>query len=254
MEAKRRLTDLFVVGRPLKINDGEVDPETGEPYEPIEVYVRKLNAIEHETALRRANAARSAKAAVKNQENSDEYMVNWEAVEEYSRDGLISYLLQDFRSNREPLIEAELADDEEWSKNNYLLGLQESWLDGLKDRYAEDPTDAEALRVFEEMKRFNDALDAEINAEVEAKKADLESKSDLALQKQVFEKLMSMQASIAWLTEYRKCEVWLCTRLPDKKTKYFESREEVDEVPPEVFTQIADAYREISVEPTEGKD
>ena len=123
----------------------------------------------------------------------------------------------------------------------------------MNDRYAEDPNDPEALRVFNEIKRFNESVDAEVVAEMDAKKADLEAKSDLALQKTVFDKLMAMQASIAWLTEYRKCEVWLSTRLPDRKTPYFENREEVDHLPQEIFSKIADVYREISVEPAEGK-
>jgi hypothetical protein len=247
-QRRRRLTDLYIVGTEVVFDDGQGDP--------ITVFLRKLGPVEHETALKRANAARSRMAAVKRQPDSDDYLAHYAAVTEFSEEELASYLLEEHRASRAPIVEAELASEGEWAKDGYLDGLHEAWLDGgMKEAYAKDPEDPEAKRVFDELGRFADKVDAEVAAEVEAKRADLEHMDLEKLQQAVFEKYMEVQASLAWLTEYRRCEIWLATRDPkDKKTRYFESRDEVNDLPIEVSQRLMDAYRDISVEPMEGKD
>ncbi len=246
MAVKRRLTDLYRVQKEVVFDDGEGDP--------INVIVRKLNPVDHQNALRLANAARSRAASVKNRPEDDEYQSQWSMILDYDRDSLVRYLLEDHRIQRSPILEAELAADEKWEKESYLEGLQDAWQDGLKDAYALDPEDSEAKRVLAELERFASELDVEVQGSVDSLEDDLVKKDDEDLQKMVFDKLFASYSSIAWLTEYRRCEVWLATRTEDGREKYFHHRDEVDELPAEIFQRLQEVYRDISVDPTEGKD
>lgn len=243
--AKRRLTDLYVVGQEVEFDDGEG--------EPIKVYVRKLNAGQHERALRRANAARSKLLATKKHPDSDEYTNQWSIVEQFARNDLLEYLGEDERQRRAGPIEAELAADEEWSKDGYLQGLRDSWDEGLDLRAIDVPDDPEVVQVKGEIDRFTALVEKTLTSHVESFLNDLEDTPDEALQQRVFDKLIEVQSSLAWLSEYRSCELWLSVRDEDRVNEYFRTREEVDGLPNEVVERLMNVYREISVEPLEGK-
>lgn len=247
MPKKRRLTELYVVGQEVIFDDGEG--------EPITVYVRKLNPVDHDTALRRANAARSRIMAIKSDEDTEEYLAMMSLVYDYKDDDLVQYLVDDYRGTKYVSIEARRADDDEWAKDNYLQGLHDAWDDGVDATYAEDPTDADALRVYKELERFSALVEQDVEAEVGDFRETLSDRSVGDLRAMVLEKIFDVRASIAWLDEYRKCEIWLSVRESDHKTRYFTGgRQEIDELPTEVFKRLQDAYRLISVDPLEGKD
>lgn len=246
MPKKRRLTDLFIIGADVTVDDGQG--------EPVTVFARKLTPIDHETALRRANAARSRNFAIRNEPDSEEFLALTSMVRDYSKPDLQSYLSEDFRGTRALIVEERRADDDDWKKDNYLQGLRDAWNDGLDATFAEDPTDVDAKRVRDELDRFNALAEADLAAEIADFQGTLEDRDVEELRDMVLDKLIEVRASIAWLNEYRRCEVWLSVRESDRKSRYFTSREEVDDLSFEVFTQLQEAYREISVEPTEGKD
>lgn len=243
---KRRLADLYVTGQEVTLNDGEG--------EAIAVYVRKLNPVDQEGALRRANAQRSRAMSVKHDPESDGYAIARGSVDELSRDDLLEYLVEDERQSRLPVLTAELAAEDEWAKDDYLSGLRDAWDDGgVHEQHLTEPDD-ETERIQAELERFDTALKNITESHLDSFRSDVEEKTDEQLRDTVFDKILVVQASIAWLTEYRKCEVWKAVREVDKRTPYFLSREEVDELPREVLNTLMTVYAEISVEPTEGKD
>lgn len=243
--AKRRLTDLYVVGKEVEFDDGEG--------EPIKVYVRKLNAGQHDRALRRANAERSKLLATKKHPESEEYTNQWAIVEQFSRVDLVEYLGEDEKQRRAAALEAELAAEDEWSKDDYLQGLRDAWNEGLSERAETEPDDVEVKRVSDELERFNAAANKIIKQHVASFTDDMEDISDDVLQQRVFDKLVEVQASLAWLTEYRACELWLSVRDEDKVNEYFNHRDEINSLPNEVIEKLMAVYREISVDPLEGK-
>lgn len=246
MAAKRRLTDMYRIEKAVTFDDGQGDP--------ITVIVRKMNPVDHQNALRYANAARSRAATLKNHPEDDEYQSQFSNVVDYTREDLTRYLIEEARINRTPVLEAELADEKEWKDEGYLDGLQHAWQDGLKDQYAMDPTDTEAERVFQELNRFSTKLDEMVQAELDSLEDDLDLKPEDDLRKTVFERLLNTQASLAWLQEYRRCEVAFGTRTEDGKKKYFEHRDEVSELPMEIFAKLSETYLELTVPVDEGKD
>lgn len=242
----RSLRDLFITGKPLTLDDGQG--------EPIELFIRKMNDARHSEAMRRASAAKSRIKAALNDDLSTEYMSIAETVEEFGREGCIAYLTQDFKFGRERVVEAELAYQDEWNDDDYLSGLREAWIEGHNDLYAKDPEDVEAKRTFDEMKRFSDQVETEVEGQVEAFAKDLEGKTDEQLEKMVIEKYGEVRMATAWMEEFRKCEVWLSTFEPDRQTLALEDRSDVDVLEVETIRSIMDAIEALTVDGTEGKD
>lgn len=246
MTKRRRLGDLYVVGKEVSFDDGEG--------EPIVVYVRKLNPVDQEVALKRSNAARARAESVKSDPEGDDYQTQWNAVADYQREDLITYLVENERAKRQVIVEAEVAAEPEWDENSRLEGLQDAWRDGLDAVYAADPEDPEASRVFKEMSKYVEQVDHIVAGEMENKRLDLETMDDDALRSLVFDQFISLQGSLAWLNEYRRCEVWLSVYEADKRTPYFEDRDEVNRLSSVVFNRLSETYQDISVDPIEGKD
>lgn len=241
---KRRLADLFVVGKEIVFDDGQG--------EPITIWLQKLNPVEHETAMRRANGARSTVLTGKNEVERE---IADDDAAEFGRDGWVEFLASDALGRKIPALEAELAAEEEWSKDDYLQGLKDVWDASMQKALEEDPDDPSALRVRDELERFRVLLDAHVERERDSLVAEFNSRSDEDLQKRVVEKLLQTRADIAWLSEFRRCEVWLSTRLADDhRKKYFESRDEVDDLSQEVLIRLMNEYQDLGVDPLEGKD
>jgi len=246
MTLAKRLADLYITGKEVHIDDGV--------NKPVVVYVRKLNSVDHDKAIKRANAARSRVLAVRGTPESDAYDDLMGTARLLSREEVVDFLLQEHRQDRLPVIEAEMAAEDEWAKDEYLTGLRDAWEGGLNDTYAKAPEDEEAKRVFGEMQRFNKAVAGILDDAVASFEADLDQRSDEDLRREIFDKTLETQGNIAWVQEFRRCEVWLGVREPDKKTRVFVEREEIDELSEEVFATLLRAYSEIGVEPQEGKE
>lgn len=233
------------------------DDGTGDP---VTVYIRKLNPVDQETAFRRANAARARSLIAARDPDSDEATAFLgQAMDVGGRDELISFLnaskIATFRETKE----AEIGDDEEWKKDDYLQGLYDAWNDGLDQVHAlndaDDPTFADAVRVFSEMQRFSEQVDELVRDEDDRLKESFSSTSLAELQETVADELVVLNGDSIWVREYRRCQVWLCTRTPeDHGKRYFGSREEVNELPGEVYGRLVEELTTLTVEVPEGKD
>lgn len=246
---QRRLSDLYVVGKELVIDDGQG--------EPITVWIQKLTPLQHEKALRRANGARAGVLAVQREpkDSIDRLSYEHEIESLDSREDMIDYLLTEKLATLYQVEEARLAGEDEWSNENYLQGLTDRWTDGAKDTYAENPDDPEAKRVFEALKEFAEAVEEEVQKHKKSLMRDFEDKTDEELREQVLARAIEMSADLAWLSEYRKCEVWQCVRDGDNHRElYFHHRDEVDELSIETFKLLSEAYNELKVDIIEGKD
>lgn len=248
MAKRRRLTDLYVTGKEVVINDDSED-------EPIVVYLQKLNPLESETALRKAGASRSRILAWGKDPDSEEYLaVKSEVWDIKDRDTLVEYLIQEDLANKYSSAEAELAADEEWSKDNYFQGLRDAWEGGLADEWASDPENAEAKRVQVELKRFEDTVTERVEKDAEHLRSEWHNIDEGFLRDEVTEKFIKMRADMEWLREFRKCELWQATREPGNHRKlYFESRDEVDMLDPKVAQRLMQEYESLTVDVQEGK-
>lgn len=244
MTKKRRLSDLFVVGREIEFDDGGG--------EPLKVWLQKLNPVEHETAMRRAAGAR---ARVLSGRHEAELEMARDEAAQFGRDGWIEFLASDILGKKLTSIESELAAEDEWAEQDYLQGLKDVWETSMEQVLKEEPDDPNALRVREELDRFRVEYEKRVEGERERIIKDLEAKDDDDLERRVVDRLIGTRGDLAWLTEFRKCEVWLATRdADDHHCKYFTSREEVDDLSQTVLMRLMGEYQDISVDPLEGKD
>src|SRR5690606_23136648 len=151
---RKKLTDLYVVGKEITLDDGRGNETT--------VWLQKLNPVEHETAIRRANGKRAATLQLKrlDSDHPDRQPFASEISElASSRELMLDLLVADKLTKVMEAREAELAAEDEWAEDDYIQSLRDAWEDGLKEKYFSDDRDEESERVLNELKRFNEQLE-----------------------------------------------------------------------------------------------
>lgn len=260
MTTKRRLEDLFVRGAFQTFDDGKG--------EAVTVWLQKLSPIETSSALRRASAARARVRAVKADRTSDDYMDLWLEVEQWEASGsLVDYLLAETQAEVELRVEAQLGAEEEWAEESYLQGLRDAWADGGEDAWVSDPASPaglESARIMAELKRFTEAVAAEVDPEVAVARAQLEATPIEVLREQALDRVIHYRASQAWLDEFHFCELFYGTHEAAADTvrpgqwvampaRYWKKREDIDRLQAQVLAPLKEAYAMLSVDITEGK-
>lgn len=243
---KRRLEDLYVIGKEVSFDDGTGDV--------ITVWLQKLNPVELSTALRRANAARSRVRSVKADPTSDEYQSYWlEVLDFETTESLALYLSGEKTMAIQEREEARLAAEEEWAEHDYLQGLKDAWVGGLSEKHQTDP-DEETTRVRDELARFAGAADAVATIEIDAIVAEYMAKDLELLQEEALERIIAYHANVAWLDEFHRCELWRGVRDPQKHSVYyFDKRDQIDSLSAVVANRLYAEYGDLSVDVTEGK-
>jgi hypothetical protein len=255
MKMGRRLADLFQVGKMIEFSDGELDEE-GNLLESVQVYLRKLSPLDTEKAARAANSARAKLLAQRDDREAEAFLTRQVDAAAMSREDRIRIVLSEELMRVRQLRESELEHDEEtWGKDAYLQSLRDAWDDGMKERHAMDPEDPEAKATFDELKRFNDEIEKIMADEEATMMASYEAIADAELNRQVANRMLETEADTAWLNAFRKAQILHAVRDPEnKKTPYFETMEEIDELPLEVLRRLLTEYQSLTVDATVGKD
>lgn len=254
MNKTKKLFQLYVTGNPVTIGDDDGNEET--------LWIQKLNQHENESAYRKANAKRAKFILDKRDADSQailELRGEYEALLDDGREPMVTYLANEKIGSAYEAREAELAASDEWSKDGYYQGLLDSWNDEMAERYARrddgDEPDEEAIKVFDEMKRFTEELEKILLSEKEDHMAYFEAMSDEKLEKLLIEKLIAGEADSIWLNEYKMQEIYYaCRDFSNHTVRYFDSRDELNKIDFNVLIALLSAYRDLNVELTEGKD
>lgn len=245
----RKISDLFRRGEELELNDGQYNAK---------VWLQKLNPIESETAVRRANAARAKFMLSVADRESETYLSLLNEVVDYTPQELVEFLAAQDIAQRMEALESEYAETKDWNKDDYLQGLNDAWTDELEERYltsqAEGIPDPEAEKCFEELTSYQKGLEQLLLAEQETATLVYQNRTSEELRDQVVERMFKLQADVAWLGEYRKCEIWMGTRVSKTDhTKAFEQRREIDDLPAETINLLVEGFLGLSVPVLEGK-
>lgn len=251
MAKRKKLVDLYKRSTTVTIGDGE---------DTVEVAIVKLNDIDTDEVLRKANAARARILADRNNKTSELYLSVWSEVDEFATEDdpsfLVSHVTIQELAKRAESIEAELggADDSEWAKDDYLQGLRDAWEGGLKERHVEDPEDPESKKVLAELTRFVDEVNVKVEEEREDLAAVYETMPFDVLREKVVKASLQSVAESAWWTEYRLHRAYLTTREPhDHSIRHFDNRLDVDATNSEVRSQLFAYYEAMAVDDREGK-
>lgn len=253
---RRRLNDLFVTGKPCVLDDGQGDP--------VEFWIQKISPTDHEVCLRRANAARARILMLRNDSTDEEWRSAYSMVaDDTDPEVLVGRLISEKVMERRQALGAQIAAEEEWSKDDYLQGLSDAWegdeeTTGLKDDYAlgeESEKYEEASRVFNELKKYNDLIEAQLEPEIADLRASYEMMPLDELCRRAVENYLTNQAEIVWMTELTRNELLYAIRDPeDHKKRYFENRAQLDELQGETLQFLVNEWRSLVIDPVEGKD
>lgn len=249
----RRLTDLYVVGKEVTFDDGHG--------EAVTVWLQKLHGFDQDQAMSRANAERAKILTLKNRPDDDpEKIVYVSQVEnQWDDEQVTRFIAAEDLIREQQSIESKIAHEEEWEKDDYLIGLQAAWDEDSNVVYFDDDADpeakAEATRVYEELQRFKKQVDEEYAKAEKRILREYAQKSKAERRELAINRLIDSHGDLRWVQEFRKCEVWLATREPtDHDKPYFQSRAEVDRLAPQVLARLMQEYRDLEVTVVEGKD
>jgi hypothetical protein len=254
MKKRRRLGDLYIRGREVSVDDGSENPVT--------IWIQKLNEIDRDAVLRRANAAKARYMLECEHDESELFVSTYASVREYlDRDGLLNIVMADDVVAARQRIEAQFTHDEKgWGKDNKILDLIEAWTGsdetpGLAAAYAEDKDDPEALRVKAEIEAF----DAQVEAAVEGERVALLQQwidaTDNDLARSASREILKRRADESFMREWTRQQIFHCIReLDDHHQRYFGTIDEVDDLDDQVRAYLDRTCNALLIERSEGKD
>jgi hypothetical protein len=244
MPLTRKLSDLFITGRELEIDDG---------HGAVKVYIRKISPVDAQAAYRAANAAKAVALTAKTDPDDLTFQIVRERTEKMQKDEIVEQLVELEVQKKRLIIEAELEAEEEWSKDDYIQGLHDAWEGGLKKKHFTDP-DEETKHVFDEMKRFDAELEKRVERERKSVEKDISSLSAQKVRDRFFDEQFERHAEVAWITEYRKHELFHAVRDPDNHDeRLFGSPDEIDGISTKLIELLRETYKDLEVDGLEGK-
>lgn len=244
MIKNRKLTDLFVRGKEITVDDND-----GE----IKIWMQKLNASEHESIIRHANAARAKALAMKNDTEGVEYQALSADVLELNKEDMIDLIIGAELMSKATAVESEISEKDEWLENNYLQGLRDAWEDGLSEEFHVEET-PESIRVYEELLRFTEQVGVRLTQEKENMVADQLERTLDAVFKDAMEQKILSTANIEWLKAYRKGELVYSCREPENHKERMLDWNSIEEIQEDLFEILVTEYRNLSMDVVEGKD
>ncbi len=248
---EKRLTDLHKVGIDVTIEDPDGDD--------IVVWVRKLTPAQEKEAVTRSRPAKARIASVKRlPEDSEE---KW-----FYYDQLDSERFSTLRKKQEYLVandvaefaaeaEERIASEGEWAEEDYLISLRAAFNEGgLKHKYAADPEDAEAKRVFRELQRFTAEVQDAIQDRENELIFEIDDLTEEEIDRRVVRRLIEDESISEQYAEYNNWKIFYATRYADDHEKqYFTSREEIDELAFEPKIRLLGALMAIGLDGVAGK-
>lgn len=247
-ETRRALTDLFKRGQVFSIADDKL---------AVNVWICKRTKAESEEVLRQANAAKARKRAALNDPSSPDYGDVTEMARGADKGLIVQRLSMEHRTKKQMEVEAEVAGSEEWLKDGLLVGLQESWNNlGFREKYAADPTDVEAKRVFTELQRFEGIVATRLQRVVDDFVAEASQWAEETLSGKYADLLRLLEMEQEWFAVYKLAIVAVAVReAEDHNVRIFDNPGQVAELlAPETAKALFDAVSALEVTPPEGKD
>jgi hypothetical protein len=251
MHKTPRLTDLYVVGKLYTVEVEDIK---------IPVWIQKMNPAEHQEAIINANGARAVVLSLKKQHDADtpsrEYVSITTDIDDLAADrvNLIDVLALTNMIGYQTRAEAELASEEEWAKDDYYQSLVDAWIGEMEDRYTKNNLDPEALRVFDELNRFNDLVEIMVDKHRERTIESLLSKPDDVLYRQAVDMIIEARADSAWIESYKSIQLYFSVKDAQSREKYFESVEECKTLDPRVSALLNAFIDDLVLDPLEGKE
>ena len=244
---REQVKRIYEVGKEVPLTD------------ELTLWIQKLTPAEDKEAVSHSYGPRAAILSLLHADDDDagllEFIDTMRQLGLDDREAQINFLIAQDVNRAMESNEYKIAAEKEWSENDYLITLQESWNDGLKGRYDLDNEDEEAARIFKELKRYTEQVQKAVDHDRQDLYDRMSDKTDAELQRKVAKMFIEHAAGQAQIAEYHAWCIFLATRLPqDHSVRFFESRESVETYGAELYPQLLEAYLELAIGSIEGKD
>ncbi len=258
MQTPGHLSDIFRTGTEVVVAD-----DSGNEF-PI--WVMRPSGLQQEQARDHANAKVARYKLQSKDKNSDTYLTLRMHVDEQPlEDAIESRLGFEEPQIREAALNEVLygevdGEESEWSKDEKYLSV----LNAISDRASEiekfngemeeggseeriDPDEDEKLQeLMEEHERFQVLTQAQVDKEMQRQRDQFASLNEGALRAELLEKTFELDTRMQWYEAYQlRMLAFGCRYVDDHRRLYFDSADDVYEVPVYIRTQLFDAYNEI---------
>jgi hypothetical protein len=247
---RRRLSDLYVVGKSVVFED---------PAGDVEIYLRRPNPFEHEEALREGNLARARMALRMKDPSTDEYAIlHGELAAVGDRIQKAEILFNENYADYYQRAFTWVQEQDRWSKDDYATSVTDALADyeEREVRPVEGDEDWEDYqRVVKEVEEFTKDVDTRLE---KVKKDEIDEflmLEELELDERIMRVLIDRQAGVAFYRGYRVACLYYATRDPDDHGKrYFSNKQELMELPAEVQSRLLEEYDALDVPRDEVKN
>jgi hypothetical protein len=247
----KRVTDLFVEGTEVVLDDSETDP--------VLVWVTKMNPFESEEARKDGSVGKARVLLRLNEVGSPESLLFDNAVLERSHEDLVNAMAA-AKFNEDYIRAADdIKADEEWADR---LALLERGDEQLRDSgVAMD--DDEVTRLHTLNREYQDRLDEIIKEAQEVRKEKLRTETPDELREQFRASYLETSGQNGFINEYRTTELYYvlrdCSAVPNDRLgwdhtgcthqRLCDSRAEVRELPETLILKVRDAIQQLAMTP-----
>jgi mRNA-degrading endonuclease RelE of RelBE toxin-antitoxin system len=249
--ARAALQDLYI--KEARVEIPRPPDEEGNERDPIVFYARKMNPLQQESASRKASAAQIHMRRLQSRPDDPDYIVVDDAIDEIED---LSRFIAEVETGRErDKAEQELAEEDEWSKDNYYQSLIDAWTPERQRDFtenADEDREPETKKIWAEMKRFENELESLLKQRRTKRMAEVEELPLAEQRKIAFKFLLEQQCNTEWL---RVFNIWriIYGIVDEDKNPVFKDEDDVMSAPAEAQRIFRRALDELSLSVTEVK-
>lgn len=226
------------------------------------IFIARPSALQQDEARKKANAKAARYMVEANDGDSDAAMSLRVAFEGLPRDELMEMRLR-YEENdaRQAAYNIVLwHEDSEWGNEDKYISLvaaiadrigdiekyNSQMLEAVSDDHIDPSTDEVLQTLMAEQNRFNEEVDQVKEAELQVKRAKFDALSDKELLDDCIKQAEELERRMLWHQEFQiRMLYYSCRYSDDRKKFYFETPEDVLEIPQYIRSQLFEAYEDV---------
>lgn len=249
------LSDLFRAGEEVTVVGNDETEYT--------IWVVRPSSLQQDESREKANGKMARMKLAAMDKESDRYVSLKLSFAEITDHGeLIDSRLQYEETDARDLSFNEVLyeEDSKWSKDDKYLGLiaaittryseilkyNEQMKEAGSDECIVEDSDKELADLLEEQEVFRAEVDVRLKVHISEERELLEQKTDEELREELMDLALDLEARMMWYEAFKtRMLFYACRYNDDRKKFYFDSADDVFEVPDYVRTQLYRAYERV---------
>jgi len=250
------------------IGDGETVTITDSAGNEYKIFVTRPSSLQQDEARAHANGKMAKSKLEALEKRGDKYIaLKFSFAEITDHDELVRMRMQyeegdmrDMAFNEVLYKTDEDGEPNKWQKDDFYLQTLTSatrrmadihkYNDEMRDAGSSDriieAEDEELLALNKVIAEFRAEVDELVQAKLDEERENHEGKTNEELQEELLNLAMDLESKMAWYQDFQlRMLYYACRYDEDKKKFYFDSAEDVAEIPDYVRSQLYDAYERI---------